>query len=109
MKPGKKNSYKTLSEIEILLGEKTSEDKILLPRVLQGSLFTAARGDESSVNIQISTSNGQCVIGQDSICAVSESTRKSGSIYERVQIDGKNYNIRYSGPDVRLEEIYYSS
>jgi len=100
-----KNNRITASEIQISLGEKTSEDKILLPRVLQGSLFTAARGDESSVNIQISTSNGQCVIGQDSICAVNESTRTSGSIYERVQIDGKNYNVRYSGPDVRLEKF----
>ena len=100
-----KHNRITVSEIQISLGEETSEDKILLPRVLQGSLFTAARGDEPSVNIQISTSSGQCVIGQDSICAVNDSTRKSGSIYELVQIDGKNYNVRYSGPDVRLEKF----
>ena len=100
-----KHNRITVSEIQISLGEETSEDKILLPRVLQGSLFTAARGDESSVNIQISTSSGQCVIGQDSICAVNDSTRKSGSIYELVQIDGKNYNVRYTGPDVRLEKF----
>ena len=100
-----KHNRITASEIQISLGEETSGDKILLPRVLQGSLFTAARGDESSVNIQISTPSGQCVIGQDSICAVNGSTRTSGSIYEAVQIDGKNYNIRYSGPDVRLEKF----
>ena len=100
-----KHNRITVSEIQISLGEKTSEDKILLPRVLQGSLFTAARGDESSVNLQVLTSSGQCVIGQDSICAVTESTRKSGSIYELVQIDGKNYNVRYSGSDVRLEKF----
>ena len=39
------------------------------------------------------------------MCAVSESTRKSGSIYELVQIGDKNYNVRYSGPDVRLEKF----
>jgi len=100
-----KHNRITASEIPVSLGSKISEDQVLLPRVLQGSLFTAARGDEPSVNIQISTSSGQCIIGQDSLCAVNESTRKSGSIYEAVQIDGTNYNIRYSGPDVRLEKF----
>ena len=100
-----KHNRITDSEIPISLSEKTSGDKTLVPRVIQGSLFTAARGDESSVNIQISTTDGQCVIGQDSMCAVTESTRKSGTIYERVQIDGKNYNVRYSGSDVRLEKF----
>ena len=100
-----KHNRITASEIPISLGEKTSGETTLVPRVIQGSLFTAARGDESSVNIQISTSSGQCVIGQDSMCAVTESTRKTGSIYEHVQIDGKNYNVRYSGPDVRLEKF----
>jgi len=100
-----KHNRITVSQFPISLGEKTSEDQVLLPRVLQGSLFTAARGDESSVNIQISTSSGQCIIGQDSMCIVNDSTRKSGSIYESVQINGKNYNVRYSGPDVRLEKF----
>jgi len=95
----------TDSEISITLGEKLSNEQTLLPRVLQGSLFTAARGDESSVNIQVSTPSGECVIGSDSMCVVTDSTRKPGSIYELVQIDGKNYNIRYSGPDVRLEKF----
>tara|TARA_B100001750_G_C15505488_1_gene600067 strand:- start:1269 stop:2705 length:1437 start_codon:yes stop_codon:yes gene_type:complete len=100
-----KHNRITVSEVPISLGEKISGDKTLVPRVMQGSLFTAARGDEASVNIQISTSSGQCVIGQHSMCAVSESTRKSGSIYELVQIGDKNYNVRYSGPDVRLEKF----
>ena len=76
-----------------------------MPRVLQGSLFTSARGDESNVNLRITTSNGQCVIGQDSNCLVTESTRKPGAIYSIVSIDDINYKIRYSGNDVRLEKF----
>ena len=76
-----------------------------MPRVLQGSLFTSARGEESDVNLRVSTSDGQCIIGQDSNCLVSESTRKPGAIYSIVSIDDVNYKIRYSGNDVRLEKF----
>ena len=100
-----KHNRITVSQVQISLDEKVSDEQTLLPRVIQGSLFTAARGDESSVNIQITTSAGDCVIGQDSGCAVNDSTRKPGSIYDQVQIDGKNYNVRYSGTDVRLEKF----
>ena len=44
-------------------------------------------------------------IGQGSNCAVNDSTRKIDSIYDLIQIDGKNYNVRYTGPDVRLEKF----
>ena len=93
------------NEIPIILGEKSTEESILVPRVLQGSLFTSARGEESDVNLRISTNDGQCVIGQDSNCLVSESTRKPGTIYSIVSIDDVNYKIRYSGNDVRLEKF----
>ena len=92
-------------EIPISLSEKTSEDSTLVPRVIQGSLFTSARGEESDVNLRITTSDGQCIIGQDSDCLVSESTRKPGAIYSVVSIDDVNYKIRYSGNDVRLEKF----
>ena len=92
-------------EIPITLGEKSSEDSTLGPRVLQGSLFTSARGEESDVNLRIITSGGQCVIGQTSDCLVTESTRKPGAIYSIVSIDDINYKIRYSGNDVRLEKF----
>ena len=92
-------------EIPIVLGEKSTEDSTLVPRVIQGSLFTSARGEESDVNLRITTPNGQCVIGPDSNCLVSESTRKPGEIYSMVSIDDVNYNIRYSGNDVRLEKF----
>ncbi|NNL59680.1 MAG: hypothetical protein HKP31_09540, partial [Nitrosopumilus sp.] len=70
-----------------------------------GSLFTTSRGDESIVNLQVTSSNGVCVIGQSEECLVKESTRKQGQIYDVVEIDGVNYNVRYSGADVRLEKF----
>jgi hypothetical protein len=93
------------NEIPIILTEKSSEDSSLVPRVIQGSLFTSARGEESDVNLRITTADGQCVIGQNSECLVSESTRKPGEIYSIVSIDDVNYKIRYSGNDVRLEKF----
>lgn len=100
-----KHNRITVSDLLISLDEKTSGEQVLVPRVIQGSLFTVARGDESSINIQVSSSNGQCVIGQNADCYVNDSTREPGSIYEIVQIDGKNYKVRYNGPDVRLEKF----
>ena len=41
-------------------------------------------------------------------CLISESTRKPGQIFEVVQIDGLNLNVRYSGSDVRLEKFSIS-
>ena len=68
-------------------------------------MFTSARGDESKVSLEITTLGGQCVIGQNLNCLVSESTRKPGEIYSIVSIDDINYKIRYSGNDVRLEKF----
>ena len=68
-------------------------------------MFTSARGEESDVNLRITTSGGQSVIGQGSDCLVTESTRKPGAIYSIVTIDDINYKIRYSGDDVRLEKF----
>ena len=92
-------------KIPIILTEKSSDDSTLAPRVIQGSLFTSARGEESDVNLRITTSSGECIIGQSSDCLVTESTRKPGAIYSIVSIDDINYKIRYSGDDVRLEKF----
>jgi hypothetical protein len=75
------------------------------PRVLSGSLVTPVRGDEPDVNIRVSTVTGICIIGQDDDCFVRESTRKQGQIYDVVEVDGISLNVRYSGPDVRLEKF----
>ena len=93
------------NKIQIVLTEKASDDTTFTPRVIQGSLFTSARGEESAVNLRITTSSGQCVIGQSSDCLVTESTRKSGAIYSIVTINDTKYKIRYSGNDVKLEKF----
>jgi len=89
----------------ISIAEKTLDGEVLLPRVLQGSLLTVTRGEENNVNIKVTTEDGNCIIGQESGCMVSDSTRAPGTIYQVVEIDGKNYNVRYSGPDARLEKF----
>jgi hypothetical protein len=91
--------------ISILTEEKTTDDAIIAPRVISGSLITPSRDDQSNVNLKISTMSGICIIGPDSDCLVNESTRKQGQIYDVVEIDGISLNVRYSGPDVRLEKF----
>ncbi|MGB1523811.1 MAG: hypothetical protein ACPG8B_04065, partial [Nitrosopumilus sp.] len=75
------------------------------PRVLSGSMITPSKTDISKVNLQVVSESGVCIIGQNSDCLVSESTRKPGQIFEVIQLDGMNFNVRYSGPDVRLEKF----
>lgn len=91
--------------IPIFTEEKTADDVTIAPRVLSGSLVTPIRGDESDVNIRVSTVTGICIIGPDTSCLVRESTRKPGQIYDIVEVDGTSLNVRYSGPDVRLEKF----
>lgn len=68
-------------------------------------MITPTRGDESNVNLRISSETGICIIGPDADCLVSESTRKPGQIYDVVEVDGVSLNVRYSGHDVRLEKF----
>jgi len=93
------------STISIFTEEKTTVDGTLAPRVISGSLLTPTRGEESNVNLKVSTDAGTCIIGPDDDCLVKESTRKQGQIYDVVEIDGISLNVRYSGPDVRLEKF----
>ena len=91
--------------ISINTQEKTINEQLVKPRVLSGSMLTISKNAQSTVNLQITSESGICIIGQNSDCLVSESTRKPGQIFEVVQIDGLNFNVRYSGPDVRLEKF----
>ncbi|MBA4718217.1 MAG: lamin tail domain-containing protein [Nitrosopumilus sp.] len=91
--------------ISIFTEEKTTDDVTLAPRVISGSLITPSRDDESNVNLKVSTVTGICIIGPDVDCLVNESTRKQGQIYDVVEVDGISLNVRYSGPDVRLEKF----
>ena len=91
--------------ISIQIKDKIVEEQSVQPRVLSGSMITPSKADVSKVNLQVSSESGICIIGQNSDCLVSESTRKPGQIFEVIQIDGMNLNVRYSGPDVRLEKF----
>ncbi|MDH5463184.1 MAG: lamin tail domain-containing protein [Nitrosopumilus sp.] len=91
--------------ISILTEEKTTDIVSIAPRVLTGSLMTPVRGDESFVNLKVSTSTGICVIGPNDDCLVNESTRTPGQIYKTIDVDGASLNVRYSGSDVRLEKF----
>jgi hypothetical protein len=85
--------------------EKFIDSTSVAPRVITGSLITPIRSDESMVNLKVSSISGICIIGPDADCLVSESTRKPGQIYDVVEVDGMSLNVRYSGPDVRLEKF----
>jgi len=91
--------------ISINTQEKIINEQSVKPRVLSGSMLTLSKNAQSTVNLQLSSESGICIIGQNSDCLVSESTRKPGQIFEVVQVDGLNFNVRYSGSDVRLEKF----
>ena len=91
--------------ISVVTGDKIIEEQSVQPRVLSGSMVTPSKTDISKVNLQILSESGICIIGQNSDCLVSESTRKPGQIFEVIQLDGMSLNVRYSGPDVRLEKF----
>ena len=91
--------------IPIFTEEKNLGDGDIAPRVISGSLITPERGAESDVNLKVSSVSGTCIIGPEVGCLVSESTRKQGQIYDVVEVDGISLNVRYSGPDVRLEKF----
>ncbi|MDC0070038.1 lamin tail domain-containing protein [Nitrosopumilus sp.] len=93
------------SLISIETKDKIIEEQSVQPRVLSGSMVTPSKIDISKVNIQVSSESGVCIIGQNFDCLVNESTRKPGQIFEVIQLDGMSLNVRYSGPDVRLEKF----
>jgi len=75
------------------------------PRVIQGSLFTPNRGQESEVNMRVTTQSGVCLIGPDPECTVRESTRAPGVLYQVVTADGNEYKVRYNGHEAKLEKF----
>jgi hypothetical protein len=91
--------------ISITTHEKMIDEQPVKPRVLSGSMVTVSKDNQFDVNLRVTSESGICVIGTSDECLVSESTRKPGQIFEVVQIDGLNLNVRYSGPDVRLEKF----
>ena len=94
----------TDSSVTITTQQKSVDGTEVAPRVLTGSLLTN-KDDQSNVNLKVTSESGVCIIGPDSDCLVKESTRKSGQIYDVVDVDGMSLKIRYSGSDVRLEKF----
>jgi len=94
--------------ISITTQQKIIDEQSVKPRVLSGSMVTTSKDNQSDVNLRVVSESGICIIGTDDECLVSESTRKPGQIFEVVQVDGLNLNVRYSGPDVRLEKFSIS-
>jgi len=91
--------------ISINTQEKIIEEQSVKPRVLSGSMITVSRDAQSDVNLRVVSDSGVCIIGQDDGCLVSDSTRKPGQIFDVVEVDGLSLNVRYTGPDVRLEKF----
>ncbi|MCS5528764.1 MAG: hypothetical protein NZ747_05785 [Nitrosopumilus sp.] len=91
--------------ISINTQEKIIEEQFVKPRVLSGSMITMSKDTQSDVNLRVVSDSGVCIIGQDDGCLVSDSTRKPGQIFEVVEVDGLSLNVRYTGPDVRLEKF----
>ena len=96
----------TESHIDIdLEDEKIIQGDDFHPRVIQGSLFTPNRGQESEVNLRVTTQSGVCLVGPDPDCTVRESTRAPGVIYQAVTADGNEYKVRYWGHGAKLEKF----
>jgi len=94
--------------ISVTTQQKIIDEQSVKPRVLSGSMVTMSKDNQPDVNLRVVSESGICIIGTTDECLVSESTRKPGQIFEVVQIDGLNLNVRYSGPDVRLEKFSIS-
>lgn len=92
------------SSIPIILKAKNVENKTFAPTGFGGSLRVNV-GDESSVNIMVIANDGTCLIGQNSDCKVTKSTREGNSLYKTVKINDTNLKIRYSGAGVKLEKF----
>ena len=91
--------------ISIFTQNKIIDEQSVKPRVVSGSMITMSKDNQSNVNLRVVSESGICIIGSTDECLVSESTRKPGQIFDVVEVDGLNLNVRYTGPDVRLEKF----
>lgn len=85
--------------------ENGSMTSMASPVSIVGSMITA-RGQENTVNIQVSTEDGTCVIGQSAECSINGSTRSQGGIYDTVTLGNESsVKVIYTGPGERLEKF----
>jgi len=95
----------TESHVDIDIEEKIFDDEAFEPRSIQGSLFTPNRGQESMVNIRVTTQSGVCLIGPDPNCTIRDSTRASGAIFQKINAEGQEVKVRFTGQEARLEKF----
>lgn len=91
------------NSIGIVTSENMVNDTRLIPKAIRGILISA--GPPHNVNLKVSSENGVCIIGQEEGCLITNSTRADRQVYSIVEVDGKSYNVRYSGHDARLERF----
>ena len=73
------------------------------PVSVSGSMVTTA-GEEQSVNLQVLSGDGTCLIGPSESCMISGPTESQGGAYATVHLeDGTPLRVVYGGPDKRLE------
>ena len=94
----------THSLIPITIEPKNVEEKIYVPKLLDGTLRVNL-GDESKVNIKVTANDGTCLIGQDIDCKITKSTREGSSLYKIVKVGDTDLKIRYSGHGTKLEKF----
>lgn len=94
----------TSSSIPVTIVTKNLEEKIYVPTLLDGTLRVNI-GDESKVNIKVTTDDGTCLIGQDDVCKITKSTREGSSLYKIVKVGDTDLKIRYSGHGTKLEKF----
>ncbi len=94
----------TASSIPVTVVTKNLGEKIYVPTLLDGTLRVNI-GDESKVNIKVTTDDGTCLIGQDEGCKITKSTREGSSLYKIVKVGDTDLKIRYSGHGTKLEKF----
>ncbi|MEW6588772.1 MAG: lamin tail domain-containing protein [Thermoproteota archaeon] len=90
--------------VDVPLFAQIKDQQTIAPVTLQGSLFTS-RGSETTIDLKITNEEGQCIIGQDTDCLVSESTKGE---YKVVTVGIQNYKVMYSGHTAILEKFSIS-
>lgn len=94
----------TDSSIPITVEAKDVGEKMFVPTLVEGILRVNV-GDESKVNIKVTSGDGTCLIGQDDDCKITKSTREGSSLYKIVKVGDTDLKIRYSGHGTKLEKF----
>ena len=92
------------SSIPITIEAKIVGEKTFVPTIIEGTLRVNV-GDESKVNIKVTTDDGTCLIGQDDDCKITKSTREDSSLYKIVKVGDTDLKVRYSGHGTKLEKF----